>query len=835
MDISAYKDIIESKNFFEKAIQGVPLLQKSHGHLIAKKVQVFRDGKWFQTTRWVSPDHENPEDTTHLSKVVVNAGLKTSEKIRALIDGGVYEPRELMELSGAKYYSQAHTELKNKNIDIAALRAQSTGAFVVPTDIPDRPDFTAPEVQKMAIADLQKVSQTKAFEAQKELKVELSKKFGVTVQDKWDAYEFKIHQILQTGYPKALLAYGTGGVGKIQSSSCKVYTKDGFTTIGELQIGQKILTPSGRESTILNIFPHKDHSFYRVTLADGTSTLAGLEHLWRVWDKTSHWSKDLKKRVSSGRYMTMSTEEILKKGLRIREKSISSNGREIPAEWRFLIPYLPIPVDFNLKEELPIHPYILGYMLGNGTMSSTIAVTIGKEDQKQILAYFELLGYPLKPASLTEKWNGLDFRFEDSVRQKFRDLQLFDHTAFDKFIPQQYLYSSFSNRLALLQGLMDSDGSCEGKGKHLVFYTVSDQLGKDAQQLALSFGKHASLSQVKRKFTGKAINKEGDELRVNTCNQVYFTIDQKYNPFILSRKAELFANKNTRPDIRGKSIVSIEFECITDGACIMIDDPEHLYITDDFITTHNTYTLEKALNELQLRPFDEMIHSNSVGGGVEKDFDGYVDDEDVPKYDNYDYVKITGSAGKKAIHEALYYNRDKIIIFDDCDSMWEDEELMNVLKGALDTSGDGTISFKQDLKVGDGEKIPKRFKFEGRVIFISNYSRQDFIKAGASPIVDSRASAIDLTMTVDQTLDRMEQIAPYISIKNNKGVKMNIDPVDRTNAIKMLREVKDYVRVEQLNGRTLGQLIALSAELTRQGKFSEEQYVRQSLISLDLV
>lgn len=459
MDISAYKDIIESKNFFEKSIQEIPLIEKSHGHLIPKKVQVFRDGKWFHTTRWVNPNQENPEDTTHLSKIAANTGLKISEKIRALIDGGIYEPRELMELSGAKYYSQAHTELKNKNIDIAALRAQSTGDFVVPTDIPDRPDFSEPEVQKMAIADLQKVSQTKAFEAQKALKVELSKKFGVTVQDKWDAYEFKIHQILQTGYPKALLVYGTGGVGK-------------------------------------------------------------------------------------------------------------------------------------------------------------------------------------------------------------------------------------------------------------------------------------------------------------------------------------------------------------------------------------TFILEKALNELELRPFDETIHSNSVGeAGEQFDEEG----EEIQRYDNYDYVKITGSAGKRAIHEALYYNRDKILIFDDCDSMWEDDELMNVLKGALDTSGDGTISFKQDLKVDGGEKIPKRFKFEGRVIFISNYSRQDFVKAGASPIVDSRASAIDLSMTVDQTLDRMEQIAPYISIKNNKGTKMNIDPVDRTNAIKMLREVKEYVRVEQLNGRTLGQLIALSAELTRQGKFSEEQYVRQSLISLDLV
>lgn len=459
MDISPYKAIIELRNLFEKSAQEAPLFQKSQGHLIPKKVQVYRNGKWFHTTRWVSPDIENPEDTTSLSKIAANDSLKTSEKIRALIDGGIYEARELMELSGAKYYSQAHTELKNKKIDVAALRAQSSGDFIVPTDIPDRPDFSEPEIQKVAIADLQKVSQTKAFEAQKTLKLELSKKFGITVQDKWDTYEFKIHQILQTGYPKALLAYGTGGVGK-------------------------------------------------------------------------------------------------------------------------------------------------------------------------------------------------------------------------------------------------------------------------------------------------------------------------------------------------------------------------------------TYTLDKALSELELRPFDDMIHANSVGEtGQQYDDDG----EEIQRYDNYDYVKITGSTGKRSIHEALYYNRDKIIVFDDCDSMWEDDELMNVLKGALDTSGDGTISFKQDLKVGEGEKIPKRFKFEGRVIFISNYSRQDFIKAGASPIVDSRASAIDLSMTADQTLDRMEQIAPHVSIKNNKGLKMAIEPTDRANAIKMLREVKDYVRVEQLNGRTLGQLIALSAELTRQGKFSEEQYVRQSLISLDLV
>lgn len=198
----------------------------------------------------------------------------------------------------------------------------------------------------------------------------------------------------------------------------------------------------------------------------------------------------------------------------------------------------------------------------------------------------------------------------------------------------------------------------------------------------------------------------------------------------------------------------------------------------------------------------------------------------------YDYRKVTGNTSPTDLYNILYTNKDKLVIFDDADSMWEggNEEMANMLKGVLDSTGDRMIHYGNPKAMTDGSKAPTDFKFNGQILFISNLPREKF----PQPIVDSRANALDLSMTMDQTLEMLGDIKDKFKYKNAKGEEIKISPEDRNDILKVLNELKNDLRVEQVNGRTLGNLAALKSSLADKGKKDYETFKRQAIISLDL-
>jgi len=130
--------------------------------------------------------------------------------------------------------------------------------------------------------------------------------------------------------------------------------------------------------------------------------------------------------------------------------------------------------------------------------------------------------------------------------------------------------------------------------------------------------------------------------------------------------------------------------------------------------------------------------------------------------EGWDYVHVKGRASAAGMFITLYENRDKLVIFDDCDSVFRDIDAVNVLKGALDSYDRRVISWisAKPLKDGDGDEMPRSFTFTGQVIFISNMdiSRID-------PAIRSRSFVTDISLTNAQMIQRMRTLLADIEPK----------------------------------------------------------------------
>ena len=151
----------------------------------------------------------------------------------------------------------------------------------------------------------------------------------------------------------------------------------------------------------------------------------------------------------------------------------------------------------------------------------------------------------------------------------------------------------------------------------------------------------------------------------------------------------------------------------------------------------------------------------------------------------YEYVFFKGYSTARGLYNTLYDNNGKLIIFDDCDSVLDDKVAVNILKSALDSYDKRTISWMS--KVSKSDEYPQHFDFTGRIIFISNKSKEKIDEA-----ILTRSLTVDLTMTPDDKISRMEAILG--------SILPEYDMADKRAALEFLKSVKDEV---SLNMRML--------------------------------
>ncbi len=151
------------------------------------------------------------------------------------------------------------------------------------------------------------------------------------------------------------------------------------------------------------------------------------------------------------------------------------------------------------------------------------------------------------------------------------------------------------------------------------------------------------------------------------------------------------------------------------------------------------------------------------------------------------FVTVKGYSTAKGLYRTLFENNKSVIVFDDCDSILKDPVALNLLKGALDSYGKRIISWNADFR---DEDLPRSFNFEGRVIFISNLAQDKIDQA-----IRSRSMMIDLSMTTEQKLERMDFIVRDKDFLPEYELQVKLD------AMNLIRKLKDEAK--EISFRTL--------------------------------
>jgi hypothetical protein len=362
---------------------------------------------------------------------------------------------------------------------------------------------------------------------------------------------------------------GEMGVGKSQRLSSKIYTPTGYKLMGEMRVGDQVINPDGGYANVIGIFPQGVMDIYRVTFSDGSFTDCTAEHLWEVRSPLRKW----KGRPAYIKPLNQIMAEPL---------THSTTGN-----YQVFIP-MTRPVEFE-KRSLPLDPYLLGALLGDGHLRGP---DITSADQEVLDEVTRLLPPHMKLTHsdrYTWKLSKTNDVRKNSVTMLLRDMSLDDKVGHNKFIPNDYKYSSVEDRLNLLQGLFDTDGSVSNNIA-VEYTTISERLAIDIKEIIQSFGGTVKLTPRITSYHYKGEKRNG-----RLSYRLYIKLPSDIMPFRLSRKANAYRPQGKYEPHR--SIVKIERVGQDYAQCIMLDSENQLYVTDEYIVTHNT-TIGSGVAEL---------------------------------------------------------------------------------------------------------------------------------------------------------------------------------------------------------------------------------------------
>ena len=408
--------------------------------------------------------------------------------------------------------------------------------------------------------------------------------------------------------------------GRAQPLHSKLLTPAGWRKMGSLQAGDFVIGSDGNPTEVTGVFPQGEKLVYRVTMTDGSSTLACAEHLWAVQTASDkRWNKPLR---------VLQTQELM------------SNLRCFH-QYRYELPLLSAPVEWESRQT-PLDPYSLGLLLGDGCITDKTSPSFATSDV-ELVSSLELalgdmnLSFRRKSAvdyvitNPAAGHGGIIVR--NPLTQALRGLNLAGTYSATKFIPQIYLYNCAEIRLAVLQGLLDTDGGPvvqDGRTCRIQYTTTSERLRDDVVFLVRSLGGVAYWRRRKAEgrkpgfARGREIGYRHDAFVLD------IRLPESFEPFRLKRKADVYrAHGGGRPV---RFIRHIEPVCVQETQCISVAAADSLYVTDDFILTHNT--LADAfiiLDEAQNTTGEQMkMFLTRIGFGSKAVITGDVTQIDLP-------------------------------------------------------------------------------------------------------------------------------------------------------------------------------------------------------------
>ncbi len=403
----------------------------------------------------------------------------------------------------------------------------------------------------------------------------LSEKIDPYLRPLYDA----LHDMIDPESIPRLMAAGTIEVaplaymrGRAQPYGAKVLTPNGFQPIGTLQVGDLVIGSDGTPTPVLGVYPQGVKDVYRVTTQDGASTLACGEHLWTVTTASDR---------RRGTTRTLETRDMIG-----RLRAAHAHRYELPV-------VQPVQLE---PEEVPLDPYALGLLLGDGCLTTSTTPAFATADPELAVALEAALdgievrhkaGYDYVLRHVNGGRGGL--RIANPVTEVVRELGLAGRRSGTKFVPEIYLHNSEDVRTAVLQGLLDTDGgpvSQRGRTCRVQYCTTSARLRDDVTFLVRSLGgvvySHVRVAEGRRpgRALGRDVPYRADAYVLD------IRLPAGVQPFRLERKRKAYdAAGGGRPM---RFIHSIEPAGEMETLCIQVAAQDSLYVTDDFLVTHNT-------------------------------------------------------------------------------------------------------------------------------------------------------------------------------------------------------------------------------------------------------
>ena len=336
--------------------------------------------------------------------------------------------------------------------------------------------------------------------------------------------------------------------GKALADDTPMLTTDGWKTHGEISPGDYVFGPDGRPKRVLGVTGSTAQELYRVEFDRGVTVTATKDHLWRgyrKYRKGTHYET---------RELLWTTEQIAKLPRRKNVNGTLHTPRSFQID---LTDALEMP-----EADLPIDPYLLGVWLGDGN-SCGAHITVGREDEEWVRTFG-----PEVPSNCSDTKVGVHV---PGLRTKLRETGLLRN----KHIPEEYLTASPKQRLALLQGLMDTDGSCDARGS-AEFSNTNTNIADGVCFLLASLG----FKYTRKERIGKLNGQEHQCFaRITTPTRADVPL------FTLRRKSEL-ENAAHPQSTRRRQVQSVVPAGIGSAQCLQVQGGMYL-AGRELVVTHN--------------------------------------------------------------------------------------------------------------------------------------------------------------------------------------------------------------------------------------------------------
>ena len=356
------------------------------------------------------------------------------------------------------------------------------------------------------------------------------------------------------------LVNAIAGSGKALVNSSLVLTDKGYEPIGSLKVGDHVIGTDGAVHNVIGVYPQGKKQVYDVTFSDGNVIHCSGDHIWTL---SEH-------RVSTKpRKCTDYRTEDLVDVHQLSELRRKPTSRLIYNHYLYYLPSIE-PVRFNEDAKVPVQSYLLGVLLGCGTMTDeAFGVYFSSDKLKDYVTKLLNVKYPA--IQLVHK-DGCYYELISSdgvnpLKVKLNDLGLWGISTDNYFIPEVYFKASVKSRYNLLCGLHDARPS-DTKTISYDFTFVSEQLIRGIETVAEQLGCIA--------------------IRPAKC--IRPTVRVMFNS--ISNGFTKFGNVQNVRNSNNRRLVSVErTNEFAEMTCIEVDSPDHLYLTEHCIPTHNTTTL----------------------------------------------------------------------------------------------------------------------------------------------------------------------------------------------------------------------------------------------------